>query len=168
MGTIYVPNELKERIDFYAKVHGKPLWRVVMDAMTFYEMFNSGKLRRKDGTSEFPELAKAIWYSVKISMAVGALKADTRPERAESVQRVIKQIKERLGINTSLFERALYDYIQLKLDPNANPEYKKDVEIELTNALKLLVLEIIYKALQKEEKQTNEKHSQTIQTTTKQ
>ena len=150
MSTIYVPDELKERIEFYSKVHGKPMWRVVMDAMTFYEMFYKGKLEDKTGETKFPELAKAVWYIIKLSMAVGALKADTTPQRAEMLQRVMKQVRERLGVNTSLLERAVYDYIQVKLNSDgekANPDLQKDVEIELTNALKLVALDILYNTL---------------------
>jgi hypothetical protein len=153
MSSIYVPDELKERIEFYSKVHGKAQWRVVMDAMTFYEMFHKGKLEDKTGETKFPELAKAVWYIIKLSMAVGALKADTSPQRAEMLQRAIKQVKDRLGIDVSLLERAVYDYIQVKLNNNgekANPDLQKDVEIELTNALKLVVLDILYNLLSKQ------------------
>jgi hypothetical protein len=153
MSTIYIPDELKERIEFYSKVHSKPMWRVVMDAMTFYEMFYKGKLEDKTGETKFPELAKAVWYVVKLSMAVGALKADTSPQRAEMLQRVMKQIRERLGVDVSLLERAVYDYIQVKLssdDEKANPDLQRDAEIELTNALKLVVLDILYNALTKQ------------------
>jgi hypothetical protein len=145
-----VPDELKERIEFYSKVHGKPMWRVVMDAMTFYEMFYKGKLENKTGETKFPQLAKAVWYIVKLSMAVGALKADTTPQRAEMLQKVIKQVKERLGVDVSLLERAVYDYIQTKLSnegEKTNPELQKDADIELTNALKLVALDILYNTL---------------------
>ena len=157
MSTIYVPDELKERIEFYSKVHGKPMWRVVMDAMTFYEMFYKGKLEDKTGETKFPELAKVVWYIIKLSMAVGALKADTSPQRAEMLQRTIKQVRERLGADTSLLERAVYDYIHVKLsngNEKANPDMQRDAEIELTNALKLVVLDILYNMLTK---QTNNK-----------
>jgi hypothetical protein len=160
MSTIYVPDELKERIEFYSRVHGKPMWRVVMDAMTFYEMFYKGRLEDKTGETKFPELAKTVWYIVKLSMAVGALKADTSPQRAEMLQRVIKQVRERLGVDTSLLERAVYDYIQSKLSDDSeknNPDLQRDAEIELTNALKLVVLDMLYNTLtrQKTEKQNS-------------
>jgi len=154
MSSVYVPEELKERIEFYSKVHGKPMWRVVMDAMAFYEMFYKGKLEGKTGETKFPELAKAVWYIVKLSMAVGALKADTTPQRAELLQRAIKQVKDRLGVDTSLLERAAYDYIQTKLSNDkekTNPELQKDADIELTNALKLVVLDILHNMLTKQE-----------------
>ncbi len=153
MSSIYVPDELKERIEFYSRVHGKAQWRVVMDAMTFYEMFYKGRLEDKTGETKFPELAKAVWYIVKLSMAVGALKADTSPQRAEMLQRAVKQVRERLGVDTSLLERAVYDYIQVKLSEgggNTNPDIQRDVEIELTNALKLVVLDILYSMLAKQ------------------
>jgi hypothetical protein len=153
MSSIYVPDELKERIEFYSKVHGKPMWRVVMDAMTFYEMFYKGKLEDKTGETKFPELAKAVWYIVKLSMAVGALKADTTPRRAEMLQKTIKQVRERLGVDTSMLERAVYDYIQTKLNSDGektNPDLQKDAEIELTNALKLVVLDMLYNTLTKQ------------------
>lgn len=153
MSSVYVPDELKERIEFYSKVHGKPMWRVIMDAITFYEMFYKGKLEEKGGETKFPELAKATWYAVKLSMAVGALKADTTPQRAEMLQRAIKQVRERLNTDTSLLERAVYDYIQAKLNNNSekvNPDIQRDVEIELTNALKLVVLDMLYNTLSKQ------------------
>jgi len=150
MSSIYVPDELKERIEFYSRTHGKAQWRVVMDAMTFYEMFYKGKLEDKTGETKFPELAKAVWYIVKLSMAVGALKADTTPQRAEMLQRVVKQVRERLGVDTSLLERAVYDYIQAKLSSDkdrTSADLQRDAEIELTNALKLVVLDILYNTL---------------------
>jgi hypothetical protein len=153
MSTIYVPDELKERIEFYSRVHGKPMWRVIMDAVAFYELFYKGKLEDKTGETKFPELAKAVWYVVKLSMAVGAIKADTTPRRAEMLQRAIKQVRERLGVDTSLLERAVYDYIQAKLgndNEKANPDIQRDAEIELTNALKLVVLDILYITLTKQ------------------
>jgi hypothetical protein len=153
MSTIYVPDELKERIEFYSRVHGKPMWRVVMDAMTFYEMFYRGKLEDRTGETKFPQLARAVWYIIKLSIAVGALKADTSPKRAEMLQRAIKQVRERLGVDTSLLERAVYDYIQVKLSEgggNVNPDIQRDVEIELTNALKLVALDILYNTLSKQ------------------
>jgi len=159
MSSVYVPEELKERIEFYSKVHGKPMWRVIMDGVVLYEMFYKGKLESRNGETKFPELAKAVWYIVKLSMAVGALKADTSPQRAELLQRAIKQVKDRLGVDTSLLERATYDYIQSKLDNSGektNPELLKDAEVELTNALKLVVLDILYNALAK---QTYDKQS---------
>jgi len=153
MSSIYVPEELKERIEFYSRIHGKAQWRVVMDAMTFYEMFYKGKLEDKTGETKFPELAKAVWYIVKLSMAVGALKADTSPQRAEMLQKVIKQVRERLRVDTSLMERAVYDYIQARLSENSektNPDIQRDVEIELTNALKLVALDILYNMFTKQ------------------
>jgi hypothetical protein len=153
MSSIYVPEELKERIEFYSKVHGKAQWRVVMDAMTFYEMFYKGKLEDKTGETKFPELAKVVWYIIKLSMAVGALKADTSPERAEMLQRAIKQVRERLRVDTSLLERAVYDYIQSRLNGDGektSPDLQKDTEIELTNALKLVVLDMLYNTLTKQ------------------
>ncbi len=153
MSSIYVPDELKERIEFYSKVHNKAQWRVVMDAMVFYEMFYKGKLEDKTGETKFPELAKVTWYIVKLSMAVGALKADTTPQRAEMLQRVVKQVRERLGVDTSMLERAVYDYVQVKLSEgggNTNPDIQRDAEIELTNALKLVVLDILYNTLTKQ------------------
>jgi hypothetical protein len=153
MSSIYVPDELKERIEFYSKIHGKPQWRIIMDGVVLYEMFYKGKLQDKTGETKFPELAKAVWYIVKLSMAVGALKADTSPQRAEMLQRVMKQVKERVGVDVTLLERAVYDYIQAKLNSNgekANSDMQRDVEIELTNALKLVVLDILYSMLSKQ------------------
>ncbi len=153
MSSIYVPDELKERIEFYSRAHGKPMWRVVMDAVVFYEMFYKGRLEDKTGETKFPELAKAVWYVIKLSMAVGALKADTTPQRAEMLQRAIKQIRERLGVDTSLLERAVYDYIQVKLGEygeKTSTDLQKDVEIELTNALKLVVIDVLYNTLAKQ------------------
>jgi hypothetical protein len=155
MSSIYVPDELKERIEFYSKAHGKPMWRVVMDAMAFYEMFYKGRLEDKTGETKFPELAKAAWYVVKLSMAVGALKADTTPQRAEMLQRVVKQVKDRLGVDVSLLERAVYDYIHVKLHSGGekvSPDLQRDVEIELTNALKLVALDVLYSTLSKRQK----------------
>jgi hypothetical protein len=144
MVAVEVPEEVWRVIDDYARVHGKPAWRVVMDAVSLYAAYYGGRLRNPDWTRPFPAPGKAAWYAVKLAMAVGAVKADPSPERVRRLHNIIAQVRKRLGINCDALELALYDYIAAR--QSGDPERIKDAEIELTGALSIVVQDMIWAA----------------------
>jgi hypothetical protein len=144
MAVIEVPEEVWRVIDDYARVHGKPAWRVVMDAVSLYAAYHGGRLRERDGSRPFPPAGRAAWYAVKLAMAVGAVKADPSPERVRKLHDIIAQVRKRLGINCDILEFALYDYIAARQSGDA--ERIRDAEIELTGALSIVVQDMIWQA----------------------
>jgi hypothetical protein len=146
MAAIEVPEEVKRLIDDYARVHGRPAWRVVMDAASLYAAYHGGRLRERDGSRPFPPAGKAAWYAAKLAMAVGAVKADPSPGRVKKLHDVMSQVRKRLGVNCDVLEFALYDYIAAR--QSGDPERVRDAEIELTGALNIVIQDMIWHAVQ--------------------
>jgi hypothetical protein len=144
VAAVEVPEEVKKLIDDYARVHGKPAWRVVMDAVSLYAAYHGGRLRERDGSRPFPPAGRAAWYAIKLAMAVGAVKADPSPERVRKLHEIMSQVRKRLGINCNVLELALYDYIAAR--QSGSPERVKDAEVELTGALSIVVQDMIWQA----------------------
>jgi hypothetical protein len=144
MAAIEVPEEVKRLVDDYAHVHGKPAWRVVMDAVSLYAAYYGGRLRERDGSRPFPPAGKAAWYAVKLAMAVGAVKADPSPARVKRLHEMMSQVRKRLGVDCNVLELALYDYIAAR--QSGDPERVRDAEMELTGALSIVVQDMIWQA----------------------
>ena len=118
-GTIWVPVEFKERVKALAQKQGKAEWKVLLDALALYET----SLRKPRAKEELPVVDKVIWYIQKLSMSVGELKASPTEENLQRTLKTIQQIKERLGVDTLILERALTDYVRL-LRGNRNPLHR--------------------------------------------
>jgi hypothetical protein len=149
--TIYVPAEFKRKIKELSERTGKPQWKVLLDAITLYE----STLRRPKTKEELPIVDKVVWYMQKLSMSIGALKENPSEENLARTLNTIRQIKERLLVDTSLLERAVIDYVKLTSNPPSDPVERHRVEdearMEINMALKSVLLEIVYTHILKEE-----------------
>jgi predicted DNA-binding protein len=146
---IYVPPEFKVRLDLLSRRYGKTKWKILLDALSLYET----SLRKPKAKQELPNLEKGIWYVMKLCMSVGAFK--TKPDDAslQQTMKTVTQIKERLKIDTSLLEKVLQDYLAYA---KAN-KLSGDVFMELNETLKLVVTDIVYNYMLKEEGNEHEK-----------
>jgi len=140
---IYVPPEFKVRLDLLSKRYGKTKWKILLDALSLYET----SLRKPKAKQELPHLEKATWYIMKLCMSVGAFKAKPDDTSLQQTMKTVTQIKERLKIDTSLLEKALQDYLAYA---KAN-KLSGDVFMELNETLKLVVTDIVYNYMLKEE-----------------
>jgi len=129
--TVKVPGELRAKIRALAEDEGKAEWRIILDALSFYE----AQKRRPRLKEELPVWEKVSWYVVKLAMSVGELKAKPTPENLELLRRTCLQIEERLGVNTGLLVRTAEAYLK---DPSV------DNRMELNASVKMVVFEIIY------------------------
>jgi hypothetical protein len=145
--TIWVPIEFKERIKALAQRQGKAEWKVLLDALSLYET----SLRKPRIKEELPIVDKVIWYIEKLCMSVGEFKALPTEENLQRTLRTISQVRERLGIDTSLLERALSDYARMLKGNNKNREEEVEARMEVNMALKSVLIEIVYKWILKEE-----------------
>jgi hypothetical protein len=149
--TIYVPQEFKSKVKELSERSGKPQWKVLLEAITLYE----ATLRRPKMKEELPIVDKVVWYIQKLSMSIGALKENPSEENLARTLNTIRQVKERLLVDTGLLERAVVDYVKLVSSAPQDPVEKHRVldeaRMEINMALKSVLLEIVYKWVLKEE-----------------
>jgi predicted transcriptional regulator len=154
--TIYVPHELKERIDSLAKRYNKDRWKIVLEALSLYET----SIRRARVKEELPVVDKAIWYIQKLAMSIGILKASPTKENLQKTVKTIAQVRGRLQINTTMLERAIEDYVNAMSaqidDPSRRHDVIDEATMELNMALKSVLIEIVYRWILKEETPTTE------------
>jgi len=135
--TIRVPKEVKDLLDQlqnYADLQGLPYWRIVSRALTYLKNMHQGGRKK----SEIPRLDKAAWYSLKLGIAVGALKAQPDQEKLERLKEVAFQLRDRLGIDVDLLIKAAKDYVD-------QPTTQRT--IELSDVAKMIIGDIIVKFL---------------------
>jgi hypothetical protein len=146
-GTIWVPGEFKERVKALAQKQGKAEWKVLLDALALYET----SLRKPRTKEELPVVDKIIWYIQKLSMSVGELKASPTDENLQKTLKTVQQVKERLGVDTAILERALTDYAKLLKSNRKEREEEVEARMEVNMALKSVLIEIVFKYILKEE-----------------
>jgi hypothetical protein len=145
--TIWVPGEFKERVKHLAQKQGKAEWKVLLDALAFYET----SLRKPRVKEELPVVDKIIWYIQKLSMSIGELKVNPTDENLQKTLKTVQQVRERLGVDTSLLERALTDYVRLLKGNKKEREDEVEARMEVNMALKSVLIEIVFKWILKEE-----------------
>jgi len=132
--TIKVPAELRDKINELAQRMDKPAWKVVLDAVSFFDE----QLRNPRLKETLPMVDKISWYIVKISTSVAEFKVNPTPENFNRLLRSAQQIQERLGVDVDLVVRACETYM---MDPSP------DNRMEINAALKMLVFEMITEKL---------------------
>jgi len=149
--SIYTPMELKDKIKYLSEKTGKTQWRVVLEALALYET----QLRHPRAKEELPVVDKVIWYIQKLCMSVGALKENPSDANFQKTQRTVQQVKERLGVDTRIIERALSDFMSTIKSGGIDHSLVDEVRSELNMALKSVIIEIIYKYVLKEGEEKN-------------
>jgi hypothetical protein len=149
--SIYAPPEFKEKIKYLSEKTGKPQWKILLEALALYET----SLRKPRAKEELPIVDKVVWYIEKLCMSVGALKENPSDANLQKTMKTVSQIRERLGVNTSLLEKAVQDYVsvvkRLPEDPAEKHVALDEFTIELNMALKSVLIEIVYRYILKEE-----------------
>ena len=149
--TIWVPPEFKEKVKQLAQKQGKAEWKVLLDAIALYET----SIRKPRVKEELPIVDKVVWYIEKLCMSVGEFKASPSEENLNRTLKTVSQVRERLGVDTSLLERALLDYHRLlksnKKDVVERREDEVEARMEVNMALKSVLLEIVFRWILKEE-----------------
>ncbi len=140
--TIKVPVELRDQIKALADYYRTTEWRIVEWGISFVQE----QKKRPKIKEELPVIDKVAWYITKLAQTVGAFRTNPTAEKLNQVKRVAQQIQERLGIDTRMLIRVAEDYYK-----NRNVAYTADLRIELTAELKMVIIDIIWKKLMKEE-----------------
>jgi len=84
-------------------------------------------------------LDKAAWYIVKLSYAVYSFR-ENPVKNYQNLIEIIQQIESRLNVDLSLLKKTSLEYLNAK-------EITNDHKINITNALKLSLIDIIESVL---------------------
>jgi len=149
--TIWVPMEFKSKVIELSKRYKKPQWKLLLEALSLYE----AQLRKPKVKEDLPIVDKVVWYMQKLGMSIGILKANPTDENMQKTLNTITQVRDRLGIDTGVLERAVNDYVTINKKTFKNGSVKHDqideATMELNMALKSVLMEIMYKHILKEE-----------------
>jgi hypothetical protein len=152
--SVSLPREIFDKLDSLSKRTRKSKQNIILEALSLYET----QIRRPRIKEDFPITDKIIWYMMKLSMSIGALKENPTEINFNKTMKTISQIRDRLKVNTSILEKAVQDfYISMRTlpeDPSLDPSLRHDVideaTMEINMALKSVLIEIFFNYIYKE------------------
>jgi DNA-directed RNA polymerase beta' subunit len=109
---------------------------ILMNALSMYRASLTNKERF---VKTQDRLDKAVWYMLKLSYAVFSFRENPM-QNYQNLIEIINQIEQRLNIDLSLLEKAALEYLNTK-------EITNDHKINVTNALKLSLIDILENVL---------------------
>jgi hypothetical protein len=109
---------------------------ILLNALSLYRASLTNKQRFMKSQDL---LDKAVWYMIKLSYAVFAFRENPKQNYSNLIE-IIEQIESRLNIDLSLLKKTALDYLNASTVTN---EHK----IQITNALKLSLIDIIEQTL---------------------
>jgi len=143
---IRVPTPLWGALKDQAKREGVPIWVVLHRAFTAYI-----SRYRSHYTRDVDAIDKAAWYAFKLAATIGRLYIDQGQETLELLNKVIEQIKDRIGIDTRPLEAAIGAFLD-------NPTQK--TRALLSGTTKKTIAEIIDQLLYKAQDQKQQEQQQ--------
>ena len=148
--SVSLPREIFDKLDSLSKRTRKSKQNIILEALSLYET----QIRRPRIKEDFPITDKIIWYMMKLSMSIGALKENPSEINFNKTMKTINQIKERLKVNTSVLEKAVQDfYISMRTlpeDPSLRHDVVDEATMEINMALKSVLIEIFFNYIYKE------------------
>jgi hypothetical protein len=112
---------------------------ILLNALSMYRASLTNKQRFM---KQQDLLDKAAWYIVKLSYAVYSFREKPK-ENYQNLIEIINQVEQRLNIDLSLLKKTALDYLNAKTIDN-------NLKIEITNALKLSLIDILENVLTEE------------------
>jgi hypothetical protein len=128
----YIFNYLKK----LEKKTGLSKQTILLNALSLYRASLTNKARF---SREQNKLDKAVWYMLKLSYAVYSFRENPKQNYSNLIE-IIQQIENRLSIDLSLLRKTALEYLNAK-------EITNDHKINITNALKLSMIDIIEQVL---------------------
>jgi hypothetical protein len=112
---------------------------ILLNALSLYRASLTNKARF---SKEQNVLDKAVWYIIKLNYAVFAFRENPNQNYSNLIE-IIEQIENRLNIDLSLLKKVSLEYLNAK-------EITNELKIEITNTLKLSLIDIIEQVLSSE------------------
>ena len=109
---------------------------ILLNALSLYRASLTNKQRFMKTQDR---LDKAVWYCIKLSYAVFSFREKPK-ENYQNLVEIINQVEQRLSLDLSILKKVALDYLNAK-------EITNDHKINITNALKLSLIDIIEQVL---------------------
>jgi len=116
-------------------------WKIIVEALSFYDTFRS----KPKVVEDFNMIEKAGWYITKLSMAYGAFALNPNEQNINNLKERLMEIEERLQVDTGVLFKLIDQYSKLE-----NEDERKKFRIQMNQAFKLIVKEIILKICEQE------------------
>ena len=134
--TIRVNDYIYNYLSKLEKKTGLSKQQILLNALSLYRAFLTSKQRFM---KQQDKLDKAIWYIIKLNYAVYSFRENPK-QNYQNLVEIIQQIESRLNVDLSLLRKAALNYLNASTVTN-------DHKIQITNALKLSLIDIIEQVL---------------------
>jgi hypothetical protein len=134
--TVRVNDMIFNYLSKLEKKTGLSKQQIILNALSLYRASLTSKQRF---IKEHDVLDKAIWYCIKLCYAVFAFREKPK-ENYQNLIEIINQVEQRLSLDLSLLKKTALEYLNASTITN---EHK----INITNALKLSLIDIIEQVL---------------------
>jgi len=134
--TIRVNEMIFNYLTKLEKKTGLSKQQILLNALSMYRAFLTSKQRFSRSQDK---LDKAVWYCIKLCYAVFSFREKPKENYANLIE-IINQVESRLNLDLSLLKKVSLEYLNAK-------EISNELKIEITNALKLSLIDIIEQTL---------------------
>jgi len=137
--VVTVPIEVKtllERIKSRSN-HDAPNWRLILDALSFYEALRS----KPKMVEDLDKVEKISWYITKLSLAYGTFAVNPTEESMAQLIERLQEVEMRLQVDTSVVQKMVNQYAKIK-----DEQERKKFRIQMNQAFKMIIKEMIIKA----------------------
>ena len=143
-GTIAVPQEAKDLIERIKSRSGenKASWKIVVEALSYYDTIRS----KPKVAMSMDMIEKVSWYITKLSLAYGSFATNPTEETTAQLISRLQELEMKTHIDTGVLQRLVAQYTRLKEESE-----RKRARIEMNQAFKLVVKELMMKAVGGEE-----------------
>jgi len=134
--TIRVNEMIFNYLNKLKKKTGLSKQTILLNALSLYR----ASLTSKDRFVKTQDrLDKAVWYMLKLSYAVFSFRENPK-QNYRNLNEIIEQIETRLNLDLSLLKKVSLEYLNASTVTN-------DHKIQITNALKLAMIDILEQVL---------------------
>jgi len=142
--TIAVPQEVIDLLNRIKSRSGQDTanWKILVEALSFYENFRE----KPKMVNEFSSIEKVSWYITKLSLAYGTFATNPSEDTAPQLIERLQEIEMKTQGDTSVLQKLVNQYIKIK-DENERRKFR----VQMNQAFKLLVKELMLKAVGGEE-----------------
>lgn len=144
---LLVRQEVHDMARSIARMRKSTISSVVSQALMFWRQ----QIKRAKIKNELPMLDKAVWYTLKLASAYGALRAVyERKEKKEvlhELDEVFQQIRDRMQINVDPCIEVIGRYIKQAEEKRSGKRVKPDIIMDATSCIKNMIYMMLDKAL---------------------
>jgi len=133
---VRLPIQLYNYIDELSKKTNQDMWRIIFNSVALYRVYITNKYKFMRIQTK---IDKAVWYILKLSFSIYSFREKPSEKYSETIA-IVEQIEKSLNIDLSLLKKSIFDMYM-------NKDENTETKIEITNALKIAIYDIIEKVI---------------------